>query len=299
MIDDRGSEPGFRWYPALAGGLLLIAVCVCPFRGATASEPAPATEAVSGGAQEMGKAQASEEVQVAAAAQVAPEAQAAAPDNAASSISEDEEPLPEKPAVQVADPIESVNRAVFVFNDRLYFWLLKPVARGYGFIVPEFLRIGIRNALENIAMPVRLVNNLLQGKGKGAGRELARFTINSTIGMGGLIDTAKGNWGIPPSDEDLGQTLGTYGLGHGAYVVLPFFGPSSVRDAIGLGGDLFLHPLWYLVDFRTGVEIRAGRAVNDTSLNIEAYDDIKAAAIDPYLAFRDGYIQYRQGLVAK
>jgi len=117
--------------------------------------------------------------------------------------------------------------------------------------------------------------------------------------MGGLFDTAKDNWGIPPSDEDLGQTLGTYGLGHGAYVVLPFFGPSSVRDAAGRGGDLFLHPLWYLVDFRTGVEIRAGQAVNDTSLRIGEYEDIKAAAIDPYLAVRDGYIQYREGQVAR
>jgi phospholipid-binding lipoprotein MlaA len=297
MIDDRGSEPGFRWYPVLAGGLLLIAVCVCPFRGATASEPAPATEAVSGDAQEMGKAQASEVVLVAQATPAAPEAKAAGPDNTANSVPEEEEPLPEKPQVQVADPIESVNRAVFVFNDRLYFWLLKPVARGYGFIVPEFLRIGIRNAFENIAMPVRLVNNLLQGKGKGAGRELARFTINSTIGMGGLIDTAKDNWEIPASDEDLGQTLGTYGLGHGAYVVLPFFGPSSVRDAAGRGGDIFLHPFWYLFDSRTGVAVRAGQAVNDTSLRIGEYEDIKAAAIDPYLAVRDGYIQYRQGQV--
>ena len=227
------------------------------------------------------------------------EARAAAPDNTADSVPEDEEPLPEKPPVQVADPIESVNRAIFVFNDRLYFWLLKPVARGYGFIVPEFLRIGIRNAFENIAMPVRLVNNLLQGKVKGAGRELARFTINSTIGIAGLFDTAKDDWKIAASGEDLGQTLGTYGLGHGVYVVLPFFGPSSVRDAAGLGGDLFLHPFWYLVDFRTGVEIRAGKAVNDTSLRIGEYEDIKAAAIDPYLAVRDGYIQYREGQVAR
>jgi phospholipid-binding lipoprotein MlaA len=305
MIDDGGSEPGFRWYPALAGGLLLIAVCVIPFRGASALEPAPTTEVVSGGEQEMGKAQASEEVPVAAVVQetqvvpAAPEAQAAATDNAANTVSEDEDPLSEKPPVQVADPIEPVNRAIFVFNDRLYFWLLKPVARGYAFVVPEFLRVGIRNALTNLAMPVRLVNNLLQGKVKGAGRELARFTINSTIGMAGLIDTATDNWGIPASQEDTGQTLGTYGLGHGAYLVLPFFGPSSLRDAVGLGGDTLLNPLWYLVDFRTGAEIRAGKAVNDTSLQIGEYEDIKAAAIDPYLAVRDGYIQYRAGQVAR
>jgi len=199
----------------------------------------------------------------------------------------------------VADPIEPVNRAIFVFNDRLYFWLLKPVARGYAFVVPEALRIGIRNALTNVAMPVRLVNSLLQGKGRGAGRELARFTINTTIGMGGLFDPAKTGWGIAASDEDTGQTLGTYGLGHGAYLVLPFLGPSSLRDAAGLGGDAFLNPVNYMVDFRTAVAIRAGKAVNDVSLQIGEYEDIKAAAVDPYLAIRDGYVQHREGKVAR
>jgi phospholipid-binding lipoprotein MlaA len=117
--------------------------------------------------------------------------------------------------------------------------------------------------------------------------------------MAGLFDTAKNDWGIAASAEDTGQTLGTYGLGHGAYLVLPFFGPSSLRDAAGLGGDTLLNPLWYLVDFQTGVAIRAGKAVNDTSLQIGEYEDIKAAAIDPYLAVRDGYIQYRKGQVAR
>ncbi len=90
-----------------------------------------------------------------------------------------------------------------------------------------------------------------------------------------------------------------YGLGHGAYLVLPFFGPSSLRDAVGLGGDSFLNPLWYLVDFPTGVAIRAGKAVNDTSLQIGEYEDIKAAAVDPYLAVRDGYVQHREGQVKR
>ncbi len=199
----------------------------------------------------------------------------------------------------MADPLEPVNRAIFVFNDRLYFWVLKPVARGYGFVVPEPLRIGIRNAFTNILMPVRFVNSLLQGKVKGAGRELARFVVNSTIGMGGLFDTAKNDWHIPPSDEDTGQTLGTYGLGHGAYLVLPFFGPSSVRDAVGLGGDTLLNPLWYLLDFQTGLEVTAAKTINNTSLKIGDYESIKAMAIDPYLAIRDGYIQHRAGQVAQ
>ena len=261
--------------------MLLIAVCACLPRAAFPAEPAPGTEAVSGGGQETG------------------EAQGAGQDDTDDSAFEDPEPPPSKPPVRVADPIEPVNRAIFVFNDRLYFWLLKPVARGYAFVVPEPVRIGIRNALTNVAMPVRLVNSLLQGKGKGAGRELTRFTINTTIGMGGLFDTAKNDWGIAASDEDTGQTLGTYGLGHGAYLVLPFLGPSSLRDAAGLGGDAFLNPLNYMVDFRTAVAIRAGKAVNDVSLQIGEYEDIKAAAVDPYLAIRDGYVQYREGQVAR
>ena len=287
MSDGWRNTPAILPRPALAGVLLLIAVCACPSRGASAAGPTPGTEAVSGSGQETGEGQETVEGQGAASV-----------DDDASAF-DDPEPLPEKAPVRVADPIEPVNRAFFVFNDRLYFWLLKPVARGYAFVVPEALRVGIRNALTNAAMPVRLVNSLLQGKGKGAGRELARFTINTTIGMGGLFDPAKDGWGITASDEDTGQTLGAYGLGHGAYLVLPFFGPSSLRDAAGLGGDAFLNPLNYMVDFRTAVAIRAGKAVNDVSLQIGEYEDIKAAAVDPYLAIRDGYVQHREGQVSR
>jgi phospholipid-binding lipoprotein MlaA len=281
MIDGRGNTPGIRWRPALVALLLLATICAFPSRGAFAGEPVPVPAAVSGGGQETQETQGTD------------------PGVAGDSVLEDAEPLSGKPPVRVADPIEPVNRAFFVFNDRFYFWLLKPVARGYAFVVPEFARVGIRNALTNVAMPVRLVNSILQGKLKGAGRELARFTINSTIGMGGLFDTAKDDWEIPASDEDTGQTLGTYGLGHGAYLVVPLLGPSSLRDVVGLGGDGLLNPLNYLVDFETAVAIRAGKAVNDTSLRIGEYEDIKAAAIDPYLAVRDGYIQYREGQVAR
>lgn len=314
MIDRWRYASGLPWRRALAGALLLAAICACPSQGASAEEPIPGPEAVSGSGQQTAEALgAVSDNSLKAPGTVsdnAVKAPGAVSDNAANapgavsedagkSAPEDLEPLPEKSPVHVADPIESVNRAIFVFNDRLYFWLLKPVARGYAFVVPEPLRIGIRNAFANVAMPVRLVNSLLQGKVKGAGRELARFTINTTVGLAGLFDTAKNDWKIAASEEDTGQTLGAYGLGHGAYLVLPFFGPSSLRDAVGLGGDTLLHPLWYLVDFRTGVEIRAGKAVNDTSLQIGEYEDIKAAAIDPYLAVRDGYIQYRAGQVTR
>ncbi|MBE0606877.1 MAG: VacJ family lipoprotein [Deltaproteobacteria bacterium] len=287
MIDGKGNTPEIRWRPILARALLLAAICAYP-SWVAAEEPTAATEAVSGSGQETGKSL--EE----------PGAQGAAPDDAWDSALDDPEPFPEKPPVRVADPLEPVNRAFFVFNDRLYFWLLKPVARGYAFLVPEFARIGIRNAFENVKMPVRLVNSLLQGKVKGSGRELARFTINSTIGLAGLFDTAKHDWGIAASEEDTGQTLAAAGLGHGAYLVIPFLGPSSLRDGVGLGGDIFLNPLWFLFDDPwTSVGIYAGKSVNNTSLVIGEYEDIKAAAIDPYLAVRDGYIQYREGQVAR
>jgi phospholipid-binding lipoprotein MlaA len=313
MIDGRESTPGIRWRPVLFLALLLAAICACPSPGASAAEPTPGTEAVSDRAGEEGKVQGAEKVREAGEAPeagkapeagtapgTAPEAQGVAPDAADDSALDDLEPLPLVPPVYVADPLEPVNRAFFVFNDRLYFWLLKPVAQGYGFVVPEFARIGIRNAIENIKMPIRLLNSLLQGKVNGAGRELARFTINSTIGMAGLIDTAKDNWGIPASDEDTGQTLAVAGLGHGAYLVIPFWGPSSLRDGVGLGVDTFLNPLWFLFDDPwVSVGIYAGKSVNNTSLVIGDYEAIKAAAIDPYLAVRDGYIQYRQGQVEK
>jgi phospholipid-binding lipoprotein MlaA len=267
MIYGKGSTPGIRWRPVVVGVLLLAAISACPSRGACAEDPVPAPEAVA--------------------------------EDPGDSVFEEMEQLPSTPPVRVADPIEPVNRAFFVFNDRLYFWLLKPLAQGYAFVVPEPLRVGIRNALTNVAMPVRLVNSLLQGKVKGVGRELARFTINTTIGFGGLFDAAKNGWGIEASEADTGQTLGTYGLGHGAYLVLPFFGPSSLRDGVGLGGDALLNPLWFLVDLPTSVGIHAGKTVNNTSLRIGEYEDIKAAAIDPYLAVRDGYIQYRKGQAAR
>ena len=189
---------------------------------------------------------------------------------------------------------------LFVFNDRLYFWLLKPVARGYAFLVPESVRIGIRNALTNVVDAGPTGEQPPAGKGEGR-----------RPGTGAFHDQFDHRDGRPlrHGEERLGnrrhrrktrgRRSGIYGLGHGAYLVLPFLGPSSLRDAAGLGGDVFLNPLWYLVDFQTGVAIRAGKAVNDTSLRIGEYEDIKAAAIDPYLAVRDGYVQYREGQVAQ
>ena len=156
---------------------------------------------------------------------------------------DDDEDFIDVETVTIADPLEPVNRVFFVFNDKLYFWLLRPIARGYSWIFPEPARESVNNFFDNIKMPVRFVNNLLQGKIRASGRELARFGINTTVGVGGLWDPA-GNWfDISPSKEDFGQTLGKYGIGEGVYICWPVLGPSNIRDTLGLSGDYFLNPL--------------------------------------------------------
>ena len=199
----------------------------------------------------------------------------------------------------LADPLEPVNRFFFEFNDRLYFWILKPVATGYANVVAEDIRMCVRDFFHNLLTPVRLVNNLLQGKVQNSGVELARFAINSTLGVAGLGDPAKTEFGLSPKDEDLGQTLGVYGAGEGFYICWPILGPSSLRDTVGLVGDSFLNPISYLMasDFPAGAGAYGGRQVNASSLTLGEYEQFKAAAFDPYLAVRDAYRQYRRNKV--
>ncbi len=195
----------------------------------------------------------------------------------------------------IADPLESVNRAFFHFNDKLYFWVLKPTAKVYAAFVPEGIRIGIRNAYENFLVPVRVVNNSLQGKFPEAGGEIARFMINSTLGFIGMVDVANRDFGLAPQDEDLGQTLGVWGLRPIIYFNWPFLGPSSLRDTIGTAGDSFLNPLFWIAPDELAVSagVRAGVMLNNTSLLIGEYEDLKKSALDPYVAVRDAYLQNR------
>jgi phospholipid-binding lipoprotein MlaA len=199
----------------------------------------------------------------------------------------------ESPPPRLADPLEPLNRALFVFNDKAYYWVMKPVAQGYAAIVPETARVSVRNFFRNITMPVRFVNNLLQGKIRNSGIELLRFLINTTTGIGGLFDPAKNDWHIEPRDEDLGQTLGKYGLGHGFYLVLPFLGPSSLRDTVGLAGDFFLDPVNYVDDDRVVIGAHVLNTENEVSLRIGEYEDLTKSALDPYVAVRDAYSQHR------
>jgi len=195
---------------------------------------------------------------------------------------------------EIADPLEPFNRAMYHFNDKLYFWLLKPVAQGYGKVVPEAARVGVSNFFANLAFPIRFVNCLLQANFEGAAAELGRFTINTLWGVGGFLDPASSkDIHLSKQDEDFGQTLGAYGIGQGFFINWPLFGPSSPRDTVGLVGDGFLTPYSYLSPWYAGAGTRGYDMVNDTSLKIVDYESLKGAAIDPYVAIRDAYVQYR------
>ncbi|HVN98078.1 MAG TPA: VacJ family lipoprotein [Syntrophorhabdaceae bacterium] len=199
-------------------------------------------------------------------------------------------------APRIADPIEPWNRAIYHVNDKLYFWLLKPVTRGYKYVLPESLRIIVSNFYENLKTPIRFVNNLLQGRPVYAGKEVIRFLINSTVGVAGFKDCAKECLNITGRDADFGQTLGKYGLGFGFYIVWPVLGPSSPRDTVGFAADWWLKPQTYLTTQLITPEtaaLYAHEEVNDTSFHLGDYEALKQAAIDPYVAMRDAYVQYR------
>ncbi len=196
--------------------------------------------------------------------------------------------------VTIADPIEPFNRAMHTFNDRMYFWLLKPVAQGYKVVVPEPARISVKNFYSNLKFPIRFVNCLLQADFSGAGIEAGRFTINTIWGIGGLLDpSASKDIDLKKQDTDFGQTLGLYGVGHGFYIVWPLLGPSSPRDSVDIAGEYFLDPLSYFGPWYSGLGIRPFKMINSASLVIGDYESLVGAAIDPYIAIRDAYAQYR------
>lgn len=201
-------------------------------------------------------------------------------------------------AATVADPIEPFNRAMYVFNDKLYFWVLKPVAEGYKAVVPEGARVSLGNFFNNLYFPIRFVNCLLQIDLKCTGAELGRFVVNTTMGIGGLFDPASiPEINIPKHDLDFGQTLGVYGVGHGFYIMWPVLGPSSPRDSINIAGEYFLYPVSYIEPWYAWFAVKSLQKVNDTSLSLGDYEALKSAAIDPYVAIRDAYIQYRKNKV--
>lgn len=193
----------------------------------------------------------------------------------------------------VFDPLRGFNRAMYHFNDKLYFWGAKPISRVYRKVMPKFLRRGISRAFKNLVFPIRFVNSVLQLKLKKAGVSSTRFVVNSTIGIGGFFDPAKKHLGLDPVHEDFGQTLGLYGVGEGFPLVLPFLGPLNLRDAVGMIPDYFLNPAIYFGTTETQLAIRTGERINYYSLHIGEYESLKKDALDPYTFMRDAYKQYR------
>ncbi len=198
----------------------------------------------------------------------------------------------------ISDPLYRVNYAMYVVNDRLYLLILEPVAVRYAQVVPQSLRENVRNFFINARAPVRFVNCLLQGKGAAAWCEAKVFVVNTTVGILGFDAAAQRYLELETTGEDLGQTLATYGIGSGIYLNWPFFGPSNVRDTVGMIGDSFLDPLHYLrTPWRIGLSVY--NVENDISLHPGKYQDFKDAALDPYYAFQDLHVQTRNEAISK
>lgn len=206
----------------------------------------------------------------------------------------------EADAGEVYDPAEGFNRAVFAFNDAVDTIFLEPVAMGYRFVAPQPVRTGVRNFLRNLKSPMQVVNQTLQGDLNGAGSDVGRFVINSTVGVLGLVDVAA-MVGLPYEQEDFGQTLAVWGVGHGPYMILPILGPSSMRDATGLMVDSYADPL-RLYLYNTHQEewhyARLGlTAISTREELLDLLDDLQKNSFDYYAALRSTYIQRRAALV--
>lgn len=187
------------------------------------------------------------------------------------------------------DPWEGFNRTMFEFNEGLDKYALKPVTLGYKAITPDPVETGVTNFFENISDVGSLLNNVLQGKLEAAGQDFARVTFNTTIGLVGILDVAT-PMGIEKHDEDFGQTLGYWGVGSGPYLVLPFFGPSNVRDTGGLAVDMATSPISNIEDDSARYAVTALQVVDTRAQLLEAE---KLVAGDRYSFIRDAYMQSR------
>lgn len=197
------------------------------------------------------------------------------------------------PAAGNPDPWQGFNRVVFRFNDKLDRYALKPVAKGYKKVTPRPVRTGITNFFNNLRSPIVVLNDLLQGKVRNAGSDTARFLVNTTVGLAGFLDVST-RAGLPMHDEDFGQTLGVWGVPSGPYLVLPFLGPSSVRDGIGYGVDVYAHPRTHYLTLKQNVGITAADAVNTRANLLEVESIVQG---DRYLFMRDLYLQHREFLI--
>lgn len=208
---------------------------------------------------------------------------------------------------EVFDPLSGYNRIMTSFNDKVFIYALNPTAKGYAYILPKTVRSGVSNFFDNLMFPLRFTNNILQFKFQNSVEELGRFLINSTFGLAGFMDPAKTELGWVQHNEDFGQTLGFYGVGEGFHVVLPFLGPSNLRDMVGLVADSYTSALSFtgasdikykIPDTQTqSLAITATDTINSTSLRLGLYESLKKDAFDLYPYFRDLYNQRRNTLI--
>jgi phospholipid-binding lipoprotein MlaA len=197
-----------------------------------------------------------------------------------------------------SDPLEAFNEKMFWFNrEVLDRFLLKPAATAWDFVIPDPMQRGIYNVFDNLAVVRRVVNNTLQLKFGGAATEVARFTINSTVGLVGFFDVARDGFGILQKDEDTGQTFGVWGIGPGPYLVLPFLPPLTIRDGIGYAFDTAMTPYIYFIPWYANAGLTATSTVNERSLNLETFERVAESTIDLYGAVRNAYLQRRAAAI--
>lgn len=195
------------------------------------------------------------------------------------------------------DPLEGFNRAMYTFNEKFDTYLLKPVAKGYRAVVPTPVRQGVSNFFGNLREPMVMVNDALQGKFKHAASDLGRFVTNSTLGILGIFDVAS-RMGLEKRNEDFGQTLAVWGVAEGPYLVLPFLGPSGIRDGVGLAGDYYTYPPTYMEETSTAWKLFALDTVDARTRYLDAGDILyEAAGDDPYTFVREAYRQRRRSLI--
>jgi len=196
------------------------------------------------------------------------------------------------------DPWEGFNEKMFNFNrEILDRYVLKPVATAWDFVFPDMVQRGIHNIFDNAAVVRRVVNHSLQLKFAGAATELARFTINSTVGLAGFFDVAKDAFGIEPKDEDTGQTFGVWGMGPGPYLVLPFLPPLTVRDGVGYAFDAAMTPYAYFIPWWGSVAATGTNTVNERSINLDTFERVAESTVDLYGAVRNAYLQRRAAAI--
>ena len=192
-----------------------------------------------------------------------------------------------------SDPLEGFNRVVFKFNDTADRYLLKPVAQGYDYITPKPVDDGVSNVFDNLGEVKNFVNNLLQFKLNAAVTDVGRFAVNSTLGLVGIFDVAS-HWGMERSEEDFGQTLASWGVGEGAFIMLPLLGPATVRDGFGRIPDAYLSPQFYINDNKYRLGAYALDTI-DSRADLLATEDIIEG--DRYTFIREVYLQRRDFLV--